>query len=354
MIAWDTAAKVAKGLISTFPKEDKVALERMSDSLSDFGSQALDLVENVSGLTLLDKTISVRCTTRSEWVDSNVLSMASLMEPMLNKFAPKLPGGLSTISANAGAVQFGLLFGWMSKRVLGQYDAALFANVNPDENTTVPIYMVGSNILDLEAKFGFPRAQFERWVLLHELTHKVQFESVSWMNSYYRLLISSLIDGVNLGPSDLFGAIVRVAEDIRAGRNPLAEAGLAGIFVSEEQRKSLSKIGGLMSVLEGHADFVMARAARGIIEEADHFEEVLHDRRESPNFVSKIVSQLYGLDAKVKQYAAGRSFLEAIDDAAGRDGIKTLFMASQNMPTLDEISRPDRWMERVLTPLVKS
>lgn len=351
MIAWNTATKVAKGVISTFPKENSRALDDMEVSLASFAPHALELVQEASGLRLEASGLAVRCTSRAEWVDANVTSMSSLMDPLFEKLTSTLPGPFSSIGAQAGAVQFGLLFAWMSRRVLGQYDAALFANSNKDASSITPIYMVGSNILGLEEKFGFPKSQFERWVLLHELTHKLQFEAVDWMHDFYTGLVAKLVGGMNLGPRDMFDAITRVIEELKDGRNPMREAGLAGLFVTDEQRKILSQLGGLMSVLEGHGDLVMSRAATPqVIPEAERFEETLHSRRASPNVITKLISQLYGLDAKVRQYEQGRKFLEAIEVAAGNQGLMKLFEASENMPDLEEIASPDLWLSRVMTP----
>ncbi len=350
MIAWSTAAKVAKGVIATFPSENSAALHAMEASLAAFSAEALQLVQAASGLTLETDSIGVRVTTRGQWVDANVSSMSLLLDPLVNKLSFAMPGPLASIGAQAGAVQFGLLFGWMSKRVLGQYDAALFANTDTDSLGVTPIYMVGSNILSLEDKFGFPKSQFERWVLLHELTHKLQFEAVPWMLGHYRGLVSSLIEEMNIGPADLFESITRLVEELKGGRNPLREAGLAGLFVSDEQRAILSKLGGLMSVLEGHGDLIMSRAAVGTIAEADRFEEVLHERRESPNLIAKLISQLYGFDAKLRQYEAGKSFLETIEAQAGDSAVTKLFGAPENMPDLAEISNPQAWLARVMAP----
>lgn len=348
MIAWNTAAKVAKGVIATFSPENPVALAAMESSLEDFSSQAQQLVQEASGLTLNTTSLGVRVTTRSQWVDANVSSMSLLLDPLVAKISASVPGPFAAIGAQAGAVQFGLLFGWMSRRVLGQYDAALFANNDANLSGVTPIYMVGSNILSLEDKFGFPKSQFERWVLLHELTHKLQFEAVPWMLTHYHGLVSSLIEQMNIGPADLYESLTRIVEELKGGRNPLREAGLAGLFITEEQRAILSKLGGLMSVLEGHGDLIMSRAAKGIIPEADRFEEVLHHRRESPNLIARLISQIYGLDAKLRQYEAGKKFLETIEADAGDRAVLTLFAAPENMPDLAEISDPDAWIARVM------
>jgi hypothetical protein len=72
---------------------------------------------------------------------------------------------------DAGA-ELGALLGWMSTKVLGQYDLLVLEEEDPEEQDLV--YYVGPNILALEKRHGFPPEQFRLWVALHEVTHRTQ------------------------------------------------------------------------------------------------------------------------------------------------------------------------------------
>ena len=52
----------------------------------------------------------------------------------------------------------------------------------------------------------------------------------------------------------------RVIDDLRSGHNPLDEGGLATLLASPDQRELFGRIGGMMSLLEGHGDVTMDRA----------------------------------------------------------------------------------------------
>ncbi len=52
------------------------------------------------------------------------------------------------------------------------------------------------------------------------------------------------------------------------------------LLASPEQRQALDRIGGFMSLLEGHGDMVMNRAAEGRIPQAQRFARVLQQRRQ--------------------------------------------------------------------------
>ena len=82
----------------------------------------------------------------------------------------------SGIARKIAAAELGAALGWMSRRVLGQYDLLLAEDEDRDEQDFV--YYVGPNILAIEKKFAFDPKQFRLWLALHELTHRSQFTGV--------------------------------------------------------------------------------------------------------------------------------------------------------------------------------
>ena len=74
----------------------------------------------------------------------------------------------------------GLVLGWMSTRVLGQYDLLFAGDTSGDA-----VSYVGPNIVALERRHGFPPRQFRLWIALHEVTHRCQFTGVPWLREYF-------------------------------------------------------------------------------------------------------------------------------------------------------------------------
>ena len=83
-------------------------------------------------------------------------------------------------------MQLGLLLGWMSTRVLGQYDQLLIEDERPEDQDIV--YYVGHNIIELEDRYGFQPRQFRLWIALHEVTHRAQFTGVPWLRPHFLTL----------------------------------------------------------------------------------------------------------------------------------------------------------------------
>jgi len=117
-----------------------------------------------------------------------------------------------------------------------------------------------------------------------------------------------MLEPLSGDPLGLAETVKRITAEIRAGRNPMNEGGMAGVvslLATPEQKVALSKISGMMSLLEGHGDVTMDRAGAAEIPGAAEFSRVLHERRTQARGFNRFMSRLLGLDAKMRQYAEG-------------------------------------------------
>jgi coenzyme F420 biosynthesis associated uncharacterized protein len=228
----------------------------------------------------------------------------------------------------------------MSGRVLGQYDVLVL----DEEDTTDQdlVYYVGPNVLSLEKRFGFPPREFRLWIALHELTHRAQFTGVPWLRPYFLGLVHQSLDLVDPDPARIVAALKGAIKD----RKALEDGGIAHLLASPEQRAVLGKIGGLMSLLEGHGEVTMDRAAAEHIPSAERFGRVLRERRKSAGLAARLIQRLIGIEAKLAQYEQGVRFIEAVEATAGRHAIDRCWQGPEQLPTLEEIRAPQRWLAR--------
>ena len=326
----------------------------MEEDFQELTALAEELVSAETGLSPLAGPARARVTDRQGWVVANIASAQRLMRPLSKKLAEAMAkpapmlGPISLrvpadLSRNVSGAQLGALLGWMSTRVLGQYDQLLIEAESPDDQDIV--YYVGPNIIDLEDRFGFEPRQFRLWIALHEVTHRLQFTGVPWLRPHFLGLVSSLVEGVDPDPRRLLDALKRAVSQAREGHNPLDDGGLLALFASPEQRQALDGIGGFMSLLEGHGDIVMNRAASGRVPDATNFAGVLRARRQL-GALARAVSMVAGLDAKLKQYEQGERFIEAVEAAGGRELFDLVWRGPKWFPTLAEIREPALWVER--------
>ena len=64
-----------------------------------------------------------------------------------------------------------------------------------------------------------------------------------------------------------------------------------------------------MSLLEGHGDVTMDRAGAAAVPGAERFSRVLRERRQQVRGPAKLLQQVLGLEAKLRQYAEGEDFV---------------------------------------------
>jgi coenzyme F420 biosynthesis associated uncharacterized protein len=249
------------------------------------------------------------------------------------------------VTSRVAGAEVGVLLGWMSTRVLGQYDLLVIDDEDPHDQDIV--YYVGPNVLALEKKFAFPPQEFRLWLALHEVTHRAQFTGVPWLRDHYLSLVHATLDGVDPDPKRILDALARVIDEVRSGRKPFDDGGLATLLASPEQREVLDRIGGLMSLLEGHGDVTMDRAGAGRIPSAARFSRVLRERRASARPIARVAQRLLGLEAKMNQYAQGERFIEEVERRAGLGAVDQAWEGPDRLPSLAEIRDPQAWLSRL-------
>jgi putative hydrolase len=102
----------------------------------------------------------------------------------------------------------------------------------------------------------------------------------------------------------------------------------------------------LMTVLEGHADVVMDLAGPGVVPSVALIRERFEARRDAAHGVDRIVRTLLGVEAKVRQYRDGATFIRSLMQAGGMAQVNELWSGPEALPSLEEIAAPARWWER--------
>lgn len=350
LVDWDLAERIAVRSARREPFADSYLADSLIPDFDELTALAEQLVEAETGLRSAHGPARAAVTDRPGWVRANVSSFQRLLAPVADKFSSRLAGPSATVMRTAAAVEVGMLLGWMSGRVLGQYDLLVAAGDEPgdeDPEDGGVVYYVGPNVLALEKRFGFPPREFRLWLALHEVTHRAQFTGVPWMRGHYLSLVDRMLGAAGLDPVALARALKRAVDELRSGRSPLADGGLAHLLATPEQRGVLDEIGGLMSLLEGHGDVTMGRAGAGHVPSADRFARVLHQRRTSAGGAARLLQRLLGLEAKLNQYRQGEEFIAEVERVAGPEGLDPVWRGPKWLPTLEEIRRPQEWVDRV-------
>jgi coenzyme F420 biosynthesis associated uncharacterized protein len=349
-VDWHLAERVAVRAAGREPFAESYLAHSLQRDFEDATAEAEELVAQATGLRPQSGPARARVTDRAGWVHANVRSFQRILRPITEKLGDRMGSSpASTVTRKIGGVEVGVLLGWMSGRVLGQYDMLVVEDpedATPEDQDLV--YYVGPNVLALEKRFAFPPSEFRLWLALHEVTHRAQFTGVPWLRGHYLGLVERTLGSVDPDPRRFLDALVRVVDDLRSGRRPLEDGGLVTLLATPEQRSVLDQIGGLMSLLEGHGDITMDRAGADRIPSAHRFAKVLRERRATANPASKLLQRLIGLEAKINQYAQGERFIEEVERlGGGPDALDPAWRGASWLPTLAEIREPEEWLDRV-------
>lgn len=374
-VDWDLARRVAVRVAGEEPLYRSYLAEPLRDDFARFVPIAEELVAAETGLSPLG-TARSEVIDRAGWIDANIAAFRRLLKPLLGGASDEEHAGAPTRAGRTvGAVELGSVLGWMARRVLGQYDLLWASDDDPaaaggasgpaaaggasspaaggasgpavDDSAGDVVYFVGPNILVTEKRFAFAPAQFRLWLALHELTHRSQFTGVPWLRPHFLNLVNGLVDEAQPDPDRLREGLRTLVAQRKSGDDMLGEGGLAAVFATEHQRRLIAQVGGMMSLVEGHGDVTMARAAVGHVPDAERFALVMHHRRSGARGMAKLMQRLLGIEAKLAQYQAGEDFIAAIEADRGSRAVDRIWESVEYLPSMTEIRDPAAWLERV-------
>jgi coenzyme F420 biosynthesis associated uncharacterized protein len=287
----------------------------------------------------------VAVVDRPGWVDANTAGMAALLDPLaaaLTAKQEKPPGPLATaIGSRVTGAQAGAVLSYLGTRVLGQYE--LFG-------TGGRLLLVAPNIVATERKLGVDPSDFRLWVCLHEMTHQLQFTAVPWLRDHLEQQIGQFVAVTDLTPEvlrDRLQDVLRgVVDAVRGGEGD--SEGLMALVSEPAQREVLDRITAVMSLVEGHAEFVMDNVGPDVVPSVRVLRQRFAQRRKGRGPLDRVVRRLLGLEQKMKQYAEGRVFVGGVIDLVGMEGFNRVWDGPENLPRIEELTAPAQWVERVL------
>lgn len=347
LVDWDLAAATARRVRGAGPRvsyDEAVAVVSQLRKLTD---EAAGLVSDYTGLTAQVEVPPVRVVDRSDWAAVNIAGLRTVVTPLVSQLANgREPSGVGgAIGARLTGIQAGTVLGYLSGKVLGQYE--VFTG-EPGQ-----LLLVAPNIVEAEQKLGVPPRDFRLWVCLHEVTHRVQFTAVPWMRGYFMSEVQAFVDasradGVDLADR-LRAGVTAIAEAVR---NPESRTSVLDIVQTPAQREVLDRLTAVMTLLEGHAEVVMDGVGPEVIPSVAEIRRKFNRRRQAGNPLEKLLRRLLGIEIKLRQYAEGRKFVQAVLDRVGMAGFNRVYESAEHLPRLSEISDPDAWVARVHGPVV--
>jgi len=283
--------------------------------------------------------------TRAGWIAANVNSMGALLDPIGDRLAESAGGVLAgPARAAAGALvsaEAGALTGYLSQRVLGQYE---FAIVDPDAQAR--LLFVAPNIAHAATRLNADPLQLLTWIAFHEVTHAVQFSGVPWLRAHLAGLLGELLASLELKLDPRSMLRLPSPDDVRGLVDSLREGGLVAALGGADRHALLERVQCVMGVIEGHAEHVMDVVGATALPDLADLRAALDRRRRERSPMLALLEKLIGLEAKMRQYEDGKRFCDAVVAAAGPAALHSVFDGPQQLPTAAELQDAAAWMRR--------
>ncbi len=372
MVDWNLAVATAQRLTRPGPE---VSRDEARAIVAELRSHAQDSEAHVRAFTRMygDAEVPphgtpVLIVDRTGWVKANVAGFREVLKPLLGKMQARRPGGaggvvLGTVGGKVTGVEVGMLLSFLSSRVLGQYETfappsrdlpAGPAKPGPGESRAGRLLLVAPNIVQVERELDVDPHDFRLWVCLHEETHRTQFSAVPWLRDHIEGEIQAFLGETELDASTVIERIRQAVQTFSgsgAGRDdePSDDGrSLVDLVQTPAQRDILARLTAVMSLLEGHADYVMDGVGPEVVPSVAEIREKFGQRRASgAGRLDQALRRLLGLDAKMRQYQDGERFVRAVVKEAGMDGFNRVWTSPNTLPTKAEIAKPAEWVARV-------
>lgn len=342
LVDWPLAERIALALGGDGPAWDGDADELRAES-----ARAGQLVRRYTGLRARSPIPEAELIDRAEWARINLSSfreMSGEIEEALSQRMEESGKGSSlgrTLTRAATGAEVGLTVGYLSQKVVGQYDVAL---IGPTREPR--LLFVGPNLSAARSRLDVDRELFLSWIALHETTHAVQFAAVPWMRPYLGGIATGLFReaAVDVKPGDLLAKLreLNPKELLRS----VTSGQLATLLLTDRQRAHVDRLMAAMTVVEGYAEHVMDAVGDELDSGYAELRRRLDRDRERRGPLDSIVSKLLGLDMKMAQYSRGKAFCDAVADEHGIRALNVVWRDSSALPTNAELEDPEAWVER--------
>lgn len=340
MVDWQMALRTAQQLLPVAFQPPRYNYQALADA-------AAPHVAQLTGLALPLDALTVRVVDQQAWVAANVRTFAQLMQPLESVYLAQIYNddsdwGLTArhLNGRVAGVQSGALLSWMAARVLGQYDVAFLQ----DSQTPGELLLVEPNIARIAREQQVDVTALRQWIVIHEVSHVFQFEGVPWLRPYMRDLmmrfIRTMADQIRHPAGGVAAVMQRAAQ--QGGQGNWIEWALTA-----EQRQIFAEMQAVMSLIEGHSNYVMNRIGAQQIPDFALLQRRMEARQQHRPTLDKLIMHATGMHIKMAQYSTGEAFVNAIAAQGGDALVAQLWQSVHHIPTADELVQPQQWVRRL-------
>ena len=342
-------------------------------SLDPATRAALESAANVASLWLGEVTSiaelgeSPVVATRTEWARRSLPVWEEIAEPvaiaipravsgMLTSNAPEslqetlgsLSGQMENISKGLFRLQLAQVVGNLAKEVLSGGDIGI-PLIQGTSEYDVHAMLVAQNIREFSADLDVPREEADIYLAVREVAHARLFRHARWLRLHLISAIRDFASGISID-SD---AIMNLQQDF----DPTDTQALQELFSSgallpehtEDQKRALARLEGMLALIEGWVDHV-TQEATSRLPKASALAETIRRRRASGGPAERAFQTLVGLELRPRRLREASALWAALTTELGHEARDLLWQHPDSLPTDDDLDSPESFIARLRNP----
>lgn len=302
----------------------------------------------IQGTGLLSSVSSDRIqpVDRKTWAELNERSFEWFILPLANQMTAMGDGPMSDLMGSLApalaGMQSGAMVGFMSHRVLGQFDTGLPALGQPNAVLVIPA------IESFATDNGLDAHDVRFWAALRAVAYRSLLNRPG-IEDLIAEIVVGFLETVEFDMSRLTGGTSDASsmdlENLLSG-----DGGIGQLLNASYDTQKLKKVQGLLATLEGFVDVVVEAAASDMLRSLDDIVAAHTARRAEPGQADDGVGAIIGLrfDRNLAS-DAGRLVRELVDKW-GVESLDQLWSSAETVPTADELTDPVGWVARNYLP----
>ncbi len=267
-------------------------------------------------------------------------------EGILEQLMNQDPGEMiRPTGAMLAGLQAGQVIGQLASQLTGQYDLGI-----PTAARDQAFHLAVNVTEDFEG-YDLDLREVAIVLALTEAAHRRLYHAIPWLEAHVHSLIARFASGTTVDARRL----QELSEEMMSGVDPedpeslkaaMEQAASMRIEPTEEQRRILERIQGVVCLVGAWARHEVARAVDGRLPTLDRIEEVLRRRRATHGDGEQLLATLLGIDLKPDDESVGERFVAAVDEALGAEGLHRALAHPENLPDATELADPGQWLAR--------
>ena len=348
LVDWEQARSIAVNM-NRAASLTSVERQRLDAEYSELVGKAIPVVESYVGISLPNAAVTTLAFDRVDWINANLDAFREMLAPfeaLAQDDAKKGSAGqfMAGVNRKVVSLEVGILLGYLSRRVLGQYDIALLGR---EQIGGGKLYYVEPNIRHIESTLNLPADDFRMWLALHETTHVFEFEGFPWVRPYFNSMLEEYFGYLKEDAALLGQGLRNLKIFVDRARSGDASSSWIEHLMNEEQRALFNRMQTMMSVIEGYSNHVMNAVGRNLLENYEPISRKFEYRQANRSQAELFFAKLTGLDVKMEQYRLGEQFIDAIVAERGHDFAVRVWNSQDYLPTPEELRNARLWIQRV-------